>query len=172
MIHGSARSAPWWDERNCSLGKLNFTQDYIRKVKVSAFIALLLCACGSSAPLPGEVDTQEYIFILANGRSFTHVLSADWAPDVQSGWLQINNRQRLMAMDVIMIRPRVQLDVEGLHYVRLARRNGSTAGSGLFDVWMRDGSEALLEMHRSLDLVQVAPQTWLRPNDFRLLIER
>lgn len=134
--------------------------------------ALFAFGCGSSEHTSGSTDTQEFIFITNSGRSFTHVLQADWSPVIENGFLRINDRQRIMALDVIMIRPLVQLDVEGLEFVRIARRNGSTAGSGLFDLWVGAGSQDLLGTNRSLDLVKMAPQTWLRPNDFRLLIER
>ena len=137
-----------------------------------AILIVLLTACAGSTPLPGEVDTQEFIFITNSGRSFTHVLQADWSPVIEGGFLRINNRQRIMALDVIMIRPRIQFDVEGLEFVRLTRRNGSTSGSGLFDLWVQAGKQELFGTNRTLDLIKMAPQTWLRPNDFRLLLER
>jgi len=140
--------------------------------KAVAILIVLLTACAGSTPLPGEVDTQEFIFITNSGRSFTHVLQADWSPVIEGGFLRINNRQRIMALDVIMIRPRIQFDVEGLEFVRLTRRNGSTSGSGLFDLWVQAGKQELFGTNRTLDLMKMAPQTWLRPNDFRLLLER
>ncbi|MBK6831381.1 MAG: hypothetical protein IPG92_11870 [Flavobacteriales bacterium] len=140
--------------------------------KAVAILIVLLTACAGTAPLPGEVDTQEFIFITNSGRSFTHVLQADWSPVIEGGFLRINNRQRIMALDVIMIRPRIQFDVEGLEFVRLTRRNGSTSGSGLFDLWVQAGKQELFGTNRTLDLMKMAPQTWLRPNDFRLLLER
>ena len=87
--------------------------------KAVAILIVLLTACAGTEPLPGEVDTQEFIFITNSGRSFTHVLQADWSPVIEGGFLRINNRQRIMALDVIMIRPRIQFDVEGLEFVRL-----------------------------------------------------
>ena len=140
--------------------------------KITFILLALLTACAGTAPLPSEVDTQEFIFITNSGRSFSHVLEADWSPVIEGGFLRINNRQRIMAMDVILIRPRAQLDVEGLEFVRLVRRNGSTAGSGLFDLWVQAGMPSKIGSDRTQELVQVAPHTWLRPNDFRLLIER
>lgn len=129
-------------------------------------------ACAGTAPLPEEIDTQEFIFFTNSGRSFMHVLQADWEPVIEQGFLRINNRQRMMAMDVIMIRPRVQLDVTGLEFVRLVRRNESTSASGKYDVWVLAGIQGRIGLDKTQDLVRVAPQTWLRPNDFRLLIER
>ena len=140
--------------------------------KAVAILIVLLTACAGTEPLHGEVDTQEFIFITNSGRSFTHVLQADWSPVIEGGFLRINNRQRIMALDVIMIRPRIQFDVEGLEFVRLTRRNGSTSGSGLFDLWVQAGKQELFGTNRTLDLMKMAPQTWLRPNDFRLLLER
>ena len=142
-------------------------------MKKTAFVLLVIMgACKSSTPLPGEVGTQEFVFITNSGRSFTHVLPSDWSPVIESGFLRINNRQRIMALDVIMIRPRVQLDVEGLEFVRLVRRNESTAASGKYDLWVLAGIQDKIGLDKSQGLVEVAPQTWLRPNDFRLLIER
>lgn len=134
--------------------------------------ALFAFGCGSSEPVTGTGDTQEFIFITNSGRSFMHVLPGDWVPVYEGGFLRINDRQRIMAMDVIMIRPRVQLNVDGLEFVRLVRRNASTARTGLFDVWVQAGMPPKIGSDRTQDLVQVAPHTWLRPNDFRLLIER
>lgn len=122
--------------------------------------------------MPGEIDTQEFVFFTSNGRAFTHVLQASWAPVIEGGFLRINDRQRIMALDVIMIRPRVQLDVEGLEFVRLVRRNESSSASGKYDLWVLSGIQGKIGSDKTQDLVQVAPQTWLRPNDFRLLIER
>lgn len=136
------------------------------------WVLLLSAGCGSSAPVTGSGDTQEFIFITSSGRSFSHVLPANWTPRIEGGFLRINNRQRIMAMDVIMIRPAVQFNLEGLAFVRLARRNSSVAVAGLYDLWVRDGIQGKIGSDRSLDLVEVAPQAWLRPNDFRLVIER
>ncbi len=138
----------------------------------AVILLLLLSACAGTAPLPGEVDTQEYIFSQADGRSFNLVLPADWEPHVEGGFLKINDRNRVLAMDVIMIRPRVPFDVTGLQWVRLARRLTSTSLSAQYDLWVQAGRQELLGTNRSLDLIKMAPQTWLRPNDFRLLLER
>lgn len=135
-------------------------------------MVLLLSACVGTAPLPKEIDTQEFIFFTSSGRSFMHVLQADWEPVIESGFLRINDRQRILAMDVIMIRPRVQLDVTGLELVRVVRRNESTSASGKYDLWVLAGIQGKIGLDKGQDLVRVAPQTWLRPNDFRLLIER
>lgn len=132
----------------------------------------LLVACAGTAPVGEAVNTQEFVFILANGRSFAHILPADWEPQLEGGFIRINDRQRIMAMDVIMIRPRVQLNVDGLTRVRLVRRNESTSASGKYDVWVLSGIQGKIGLDHTQDLVQVAPQTWLRPNDFRLLVER
>ncbi len=124
------------------------------------------------APVGEVVDTQEFIFSQANGKSFVQVLPADWVPQYEGSFLRINNRTRMLALDVLIIRPRVQLDVSGLQWVRLVRRNESVSRSGTYDMWVSAGSQDLLGTNHSLDLVKMAPQTWLRPNDFRLLIER
>lgn len=142
-------------------------------MKRTAVISLaLLASCAGTAPLASGVDTQEFIFITNSGRSFTHVLQADWTPVVEGGFLRINDRQRIAALDVILIRPRVQLVVTGLAFVRLVRRNESTSASGKYDLWVLAGIQDKIGLDKSQELVEVAPQTWLRPNDFRLLIER
>jgi hypothetical protein len=138
----------------------------------SLVAALLTFGCASSGPVTGTGETQEFVFITNNGRIFSHVLPADWSPVYEGGFLRINDRQRIMTMDVILIRPRVQLDVDGLEFVRMVRRNSSTARTGLFDLWVQAGMPSKIGLDRTQDLVQVAPHTWLRPNDFRLLIER
>lgn len=135
------------------------------------FLALLV-ACAGTAPVGDAVNTQEFIFLQGNGRAFMHILPSNWQPQLEGGFIRIGDRQRIMAMDVIMIRPRVQLDVEGLEQVRLVRRNESTSTSDKYDLWVLAGIQGKIGTDRTLDLVQVAPQTWLRPNDFRLLIER
>ncbi len=171
MIRANARSVRWSGGKNCSPSRS--ARVYLREVKKAVvLLTVLFSACAGTEPLPGQVDTQEFVFFTNSGGSFSHVLQSDWRPAVEGGFIRINDRQRIMAMDVILIRPRVQLDIEGLVYVRLMRRNGSTSLSGMFDLWVREGSQDMFGTNRSLDLMQVAPQTWLRPNDFRLLSER
>ncbi len=131
---------------------------------------LLLTSCAGMAPTTA-VDTQEFIFSQADGRSFTLVLPADWSPQVEGGFLRITPRNRVLAMDVIMIRPRVQPTVAGLERVQLARRLSSTSRSAHYDLWVEAGRQELLSANHSLDLIKMGPQTWLRPNDFRLLLE-
>jgi len=135
-------------------------------------LLVLLSACTAAAPLAGEVDTQEFIFTQSNGKSFSLVLPADWQPHVEGGFLRINPRNRVLALDVIMIQPRAQLDVRGMQRVRLARRLEPTSGAGQYDLWVDAGMQDMLGSNRTLDLVKFAPQTWLRPNEFRLLLER
>jgi hypothetical protein len=141
-------------------------------MKARFLVFAFLSACAGSAPLHEEINTQEFIFFTTSGRSFMHVLASDWEPVVENGFLRINDRQRMLAMDVIMIRPRVQLDVTGLEFVRLVRRNESSSASGKFDLWVLAGIQGKIGLDKTLDLVRVAPHTWLRPNDFRLLVER
>ncbi|MEO8588819.1 MAG: hypothetical protein ABI432_05575 [Flavobacteriales bacterium] len=133
---------------------------------------VVLSACSASAPLAEEVNTQEFIFSQSNGKSFSLVLPADWQPYVEGGFLRISPRNRVLAMDVIMIRPITQLDVRGLQRVRLARRLGPTSGSGEYDLWVEAGRQDILGSNHTLDFFKMAPQTWLRPNEFRLVLER
>ena len=77
-----------------------------------------------------------------------------------------------MSLDVILIEPRFQQQVAGLEFVRLARRNRAATLTGTYDLWLEEGVAEKLKTNRSQELEQVAPQTWLRANDFRVLLVR
>lgn len=138
----------------------------------TATTLLLLTACGAYSGLPDHANTQEFVFNRSNGSSFTLVLPADWQPEYQGAFLLINPRNRVMALDVILIQPRFQLELAGLEFVRLARRNRAATLTGTYDLWLEEGVADRLETNRSQELEQVAPQTWLRANDFRVLLVR
>lgn len=138
----------------------------------AAVLLILTTACGAYSGLPEHADTQEFVFNRSNGSSFSLVLPADWRPEYQGDFLRINPRNRVMSLDVILIEPRFQQQVAGLEFVRLARRNRAATLTGTYDLWLEEGVAEKLKTNRSQELEQVAPQTWLRANDFRVLLVR
>jgi|GEM_PF-2332340 hypothetical protein len=134
-------------------------------------LTCLLCACGNAAYLSGPVDTQEYIFVLNNGGSFMRVLPTDWEPVYEGGFLRIDARHRVMAMDVILIQPRYPIAPDSLEMARVFR-NHSSRSAASYDLWVPPGQELHVGAPYRSELIKVAPQTWIRPNEFRIELRR
>lgn len=134
-------------------------------------LLFLLVGCQAPEPIVRDVNTQEYFFVKDNGKVFMRVLPTDWEPRYEGAFMRIDPRHRVLGMDVILIYPRQPLDMQGLQLVRLMRRKApATARS--FDVWLPADAERQIGNNTSRDLVQVAPHTWMRPNEFRMQIVR
>ncbi len=119
----------------------------------------------------GPVNTQEYIFVMANDRAFARVLPTDWKPVYEGGFLRIDQRHRVLAMDVILIQPRIPIEVQGLEMARVFRRSAPSSSTS-YDLWVPHDQYIRIGDPTATDLVPVGPQTWIRPNEFRLEFRR
>ena len=133
--------------------------------------ALLLTGCAAMADTEGPVNTQEFIFVMANDRAFMRVLPTDWQPVYEGGFLRIDKRHRVLAMDIILIQPRIPIDPHGMVMARVFRRSAPANGMS-YDLWVPPDQYIRIGDPTATDLVQVAPQTWIRPNEFRLEFRR
>lgn len=134
-------------------------------------LLLLLSACGNAAYLQGPVDNQEYIFVLNSGQSFMRVLPADWEPKYEGGFLRIDPRHRVMAIDVILIQPRFPNEPAGMEMARIFR-NYSSRHAASYYLWVPPGQELHVGDPLRSELEQVAPHTWIRPNEFLIELRR
>jgi hypothetical protein len=133
-------------------------------------ICLLLLGCASQEQFP--IDTQEYVFHMRSGQSFMRVLPADWEPKYEGGFMRIDPRHRVMAMDIMLIEPRIPLEVTNMRMVRLLRRMPPTQNRTTYELWVPADTGRIIGDDPPNDLVQVAPHTWLRPNEFRIQFDR
>jgi hypothetical protein len=100
------------------------------------------------------------------------VLPADWEPVYEGGFMRIDPRHRVMAMDIMLIEPRIPLNVGDMRMARLLRRMPPTASRRTFEIWVPADTGRIIGDDPPNDLVQVAPHTWLRPNEFRIQFDR
>ena len=115
--------------------------------------------------------SQEFLFTFMNGTNRTFVLDQDWRPTVRQGQLVITPAVRVLMMDVALIRPFVPSDVTGLQQLKLMPQTPRVSNGGIL-VWvaidpLRTGSY----VDADTGLVEAAPQTWVRPEAFRMAIQ-
>ncbi len=132
---------------------------------------LLVSSCKGVEFLAGPVDTQEYHFVLNSGGSFMRVLPTDWEPRFEGAYMRIDPRHRVLGMDVILIQPTFPIEPEHLEMVRVVRKFASTKASSYL-LWVTPDSELFIGDAQFDELRKVAPQTWIRPNEFRLEFRR
>ncbi len=132
---------------------------------------LFLTGCAAMADTEGPVNTQEYIFVMANDRAFMRVLPASWQPVYEGGFLRIDKRHRVLAMDIILIQPRMPIEVNGLEMARVFRR-AAPSNTVSYDLWVYTDQYLHIGDPSAGDLVPVGPHTWIRPNAFRVELRR
>jgi hypothetical protein len=140
-------------------------------MRVMILLLVLLASCKGAAYLEGPVNTQEYVFVLNTGGSFKRVLPTSWKPIYEGGFMRIDPRHRVLAMDVILIQPFFPIEPEYLEMVRVVR-NYSSPGAASYLLWVPPGQELFIGDPQFTELIKVAPQTWIRPNEFRLEFRR
>lgn len=115
--------------------------------------------------------SQEYVVTLVNGRTYTFIMEDDWSPRVRQGQIVFRPAVRILAMDVALIQPFAPNDLNGLKLMKLmprAPRNG-TPGSL---VWVEfDPLTPGAPKDNATGLVHAGPQTWVRPEAFRMALE-
>lgn len=115
--------------------------------------------------------SQEFLVTLINGRTLSCALDEDWTPEVRQGQIVFRPAVRILAMDVVLIRPFAPNDVSGLKLVKLLSRTRGAQG-GSVQVWVEfDPLRPDAPVDNATGLVQVAPQTWIRPEAFRMVLE-
>jgi len=132
---------------------------------------LLLASCKGAAYLEGPVNNQEYVFVLNSGGSFMRVLPTDWEPRYEGAYMRIDPRHRVLGIDVILIQPNFPIEPQNLEMVRVVRKFSSSAAANYL-LWVPPGEELFIGDPQFTELRQVAPQTWIRPNEFRLEFRR
>jgi len=131
------------------------------------FLVLLGLCCPVAAQ--SLIATQEYVFVLRRGRSFTRVLPIDWEPRHEGAWLRIDPRHRVLGQDVVLIHPGYPLDPHTLESVRVMRRQPTRTAAN-YVLWLPPGSVLQVGDPQRTELEQVAPHTWLRPNEFHMVL--
>jgi len=81
--------------------------------------------------------------------------------------MRIDPRHRVLAMDVVLIVPRLPLNIQGKQLMRLMRRKAPRNARSC-EIWVPEDTERLIGASLPRDLVKVAPHTWLRPNEFSI----
>lgn len=115
--------------------------------------------------------SQEYLVTFMNGRSRSYIMEADWQPTVRQGQLVLRPATRVLMMDVALIQPYVPNDVRGLRLLKLMPQTPRTNNPGIL-VWVEfDPLTPGAPKDNETGLVQVAPQTWVRPEAFRMSIK-
>lgn len=132
---------------------------------------VLLVSCKGAAYLDGPVDNQEYVFVLNSGSSFMRVLPTSWEPRYEGSFMRIDARHRVLAMDVILIQPNFPIEPQHLEMVRVVRKFSSTTASSYL-LWVPPDTELFIGDAQFAELRKIAPQTWIRPNEFRLEFRR
>jgi len=114
--------------------------------------------------------SQEFLFTFMNGSTRTYVLDENWEPTVRQGQLVITPAVRVLMMDVALIRPFAPNDVHGMTLLKLLPRTPRTNNPGI-QVWVEfDPTTPGAPKDNTTGLVQAAPQTWVRPEAFRMAI--
>lgn len=137
-------------------------------MRYSWFLFLLFAACKDQGPL---TDNQELVFTLRSGQSFMHVLPNDWEPNYEGSFIRIDPRHRVMAMDILLIQPTSPINVEEMRMVRLLRRVPPSQASS-YVIWIPKDAEQIIGDDPPNDLKKIAPYTWIRPNEFRIQLDR
>ncbi|MBL7962217.1 MAG: hypothetical protein JNM31_00100 [Flavobacteriales bacterium] len=132
---------------------------------------LLLASCEAHESMVSNVNNQEYIFMKENGKTFKRVLPIDWEPRYEGSFIRIDRNQRVLGMDIILIMPRIPVNIQGHQLVRVFRRTAPSNAQS-FDIWVPEDAERIIGESMPRDLVKVGPHTWLRPNEFRLQFTR
>lgn len=135
------------------------------------FLVAILTSCHTYEPGVTNINTQEYIFVKDNGKTFMRVLPTDWEPVYQGSFMRIDPRHRVLAMDIVLIVPRLPLTIRGKQLMRLQRRK-APRNARSYEVWVSEDTERLIGASLPRDLIQVAPHTWLRPNEFSIQFVR
>lgn len=130
---------------------------------------LLLCFW---CPRPAQAQaSQEYLVTFMSGRTHSYVMEADWQPTVRQGQLVLRPATRVLMMDVALIQPYVPNDVRGLRQLKLMPQTPRINNPGIL-VWVEfDPLTPGAPKDNETGLVQAAPQTWVRPEAFRLAID-
>ncbi len=132
------------------------------------FILLLVLAWGPAAKAQAS---QEFLFTFMNGSTRTYVLDENWQPTVRQGQLVITPAVRVLMMDVALIRPFAPNDVRGMRLLKLMPQTPRTNNPGVA-VWVEfDPLTPGAPKDNATGLVQAAPQTWVRPEAFRMAIQ-
>ncbi len=133
--------------------------------------SLMLVLAFLALPSAQAQRSQEYQITLVNGRSFSYVMEEDWKPVVRQGQILLKPSVRILAMDVALIQPVTPNDVRGLRLVKLLPREPRVNGNAV-QVWVAfDPFEPGAPLDVPSGLVPVAPQTWIRPGAFRMVLE-
>jgi hypothetical protein len=115
--------------------------------------------------------SQEYVVTLVSGRSYTFIMEDDWSPTVRQGQIVFRPAVRILAMDVALIQPFAPNDLTGLHQLKLLPRTPRTGSPGVV-LWVEfDPLKPGAPRDNATGLVQAAPQTWIRPEAFRMAIQ-
>jgi hypothetical protein len=115
--------------------------------------------------------SQEFLFTFMNGSTRSFVLDQDWQPTVRQGQLVITPALRVLMMDVALIRPFMPRDVSGLHQLKLMPQTPRVSNGGIV-VWVAiDPLRTGAYVDVDTGLVEAAPQTWVRPEAFRMAIQ-
>jgi hypothetical protein len=134
-------------------------------------LLLLLASCKGAAYLEGPVDNQELVFVLNTGASFMRVLPIRWEPRYEGAYMRIDPGHRVLGMDVILIQPRFPIEPHSLEMVRVVRKFASSKAESYY-LWVPHGQELFIGDPQFTELRKVGPQTWIRPNEFRLEFRR
>lgn len=137
----------------------------------SFILLILLASCKEAAYLEGPVNNQEYVFVLNTGGSFMRVLPTNWEPRYEGAYMRIDPRHRVLGIDVILIQPNFPIEPQNLEMVRVVRKFSSSAAANYL-LWVEPEIELFVGDAQFTELRKVAPQTWIRPNEFRLEFRR
>jgi hypothetical protein len=133
-------------------------------------VTLLLLFVGA-VPFAKAQATQEFLVTFMNGRSYSYILDADWQPTVSHGQLVLKPATRVQMFDVALIQPYVPQDVRGLKRIKLLPQTPRVNNPGI-EVWVAfDPLTPGAPKDNVTGLVQAAPQTWVRPEAFRIALE-
>jgi hypothetical protein len=134
--------------------------------------ALLLLQLALTLATVGKAQaSQEFLFTFMNGSTRTFVLDQDWRPTVRQGQLVITPAVRVLMMDVALIRPFMPSEVTGLYQLKLMPQTPRVRNEGIL-VWLAiDPLKPGAYVDDDTGLVEAAPQTWVRPEAFRMAIQ-
>ncbi len=134
--------------------------------------ALLLLQLALTLATVGKAQaSQEFLFTFMNGSTRTYMLDENWQPTVRQGQLVITPAVRVLMMDVALIRPFAPNDVRGMKQLKLMPQTPRTNNPAIV-VWVEfDPLTPGAPKDNATGLVQAAPQTWVRPEAFRMAIQ-
>ncbi len=99
------------------------------------------------------------------------VLPNNWEPVYEGSFIRIDPRHRVMAMDILLIQPTSPINVENMRMVRLLRRTAPSQATS-YVIWVPKDTDRIIGDDPPNDLKKVAPYTWVRPNEFRVQLDR